>query len=86
MSTNEYDHKPVMLDEVLKGLDIHPEGVYVDCTFGRGGHSKAILNRRGGRGRLFVFDKDPQAIAYAKKLFSGDTRVVVIQGAFSLLT
>jgi len=51
-------HIPVMLDEVLQGLNIQPKGIYVDCTFGGGGHSKALLQRLGKEGRLVVFDQD----------------------------
>lgn len=54
-------HKPVMLHESIDGLDIKPDGVYIDVTFGGGGHSKAILERLGADGRLFAFDRDPDA-------------------------
>jgi len=54
-------HVPVMLQETLDGLQIQPEGVYVDCTFGGGGHSKGILERLGDKGRLFAFDQDSDA-------------------------
>lgn len=54
-------HKPVMLHESIDGLDIKPDGVYIDVTFGGGGHSKAILERLGEGGRLFAFDRDPDA-------------------------
>lgn len=54
-------HKPVMLHESIDGLDIKPDGVYIDVTFGGGGHSKAILERLGEDGRLFAFDRDPDA-------------------------
>ena len=58
--TNEY-HVPVMLKEVLEGLNIKADGVYVDCTFGGGGHSKAILEKLGNKGKLIVFDQDAKA-------------------------
>jgi len=54
-------HKPVMLSESVDGLDIKPDGVYIDVTFGGGGHSKAILEQLGEDGRLFAFDRDPDA-------------------------
>ena len=54
-------HLPVLLQETLDGLDIQPEGVYVDCTFGGGGHSRGILERLGPKGKLFVFDQDSDA-------------------------
>lgn len=56
-------HVPVLLPEVLDGLQVRPEGVYVDCTFGGGGHSRAILERLGPRGRLIAFDQDADAAA-----------------------
>ena len=60
----EYDyHQPVLYQETLDGLNIHPDGVYVDCTFGGGGHSKGILERLGPAGRLITFDQDNDAMA-----------------------
>jgi len=56
-------HNPVLLHETVDGLDIKPDGVYVDVTFGGGGHSKEILKRLGENGRLFAFDQDPDALA-----------------------
>ena len=72
MKLNEYTHKPVLLDEALRALAIRPDGCYVDCTFGRGGHSRAILQRLDGRGRLLAFDKDPEAARFAREEFTGD--------------
>lgn len=60
MEGHEY-HVPVLLKEILDGLNIKPNGVYVDCTFGGGGHSKAILNQLGSEGRLYAFDQDDAA-------------------------
>ena len=57
---NNY-HIPVMLQECLEGLEIKPDGIYADVTFGGGGHSKAILQRLGPKGRLFAFDQDSDA-------------------------
>ncbi|HWK02849.1 MAG TPA: 16S rRNA (cytosine(1402)-N(4))-methyltransferase RsmH [Puia sp.] len=54
-------HVPVMLQETLDGLEIRPDGTYVDCTFGGGGHSKGMLERLGAKGRLFAFDQDNDA-------------------------
>lgn len=62
-------HNPVMLNECMEGLEIRPEGIYVDLTFGGGGHSKAILNRLSG-GKLYAFDQDEDAYANAKALES----------------
>ncbi len=54
-------HNPVLLQASLEGLQLKPDGVYVDCTFGGGGHSKAILEQLGENGKLFAFDQDPDA-------------------------
>lgn len=54
-------HIPVMLNECLEGLQIKPDGIYVDVTFGGGGHSKEILKRLGDKGKLFAFDVDEDA-------------------------
>jgi 16S rRNA (cytosine1402-N4)-methyltransferase len=62
-------HRPVMLDEALAGLAVHSGGVYVDGTFGRGGHSRAILQALGGSGTLHALDRDPQACAAARREF-----------------
>ena len=75
-------HIPVMLEEVLEGLAIRPDGRYADGTFGRGGHSQAVLARLGPEGRLLVMDKDPQAIACAGERLGGDPRVTIQQGSF----
>ena len=58
---NESYHLPVLLQETLDGLDIRPDGTYVDCTFGGGGHSRGILERLGPKGKLFAFDQDNDA-------------------------
>lgn len=76
-------HQPVLLWEVIEALNIDPDGTYVDCTFGRGGHSREILNRLSRRGRLLVLDQDPEAVAHARHLFAGDRRVVIEPGNFS---
>src|SRR5882672_11045571 len=54
-------HVPVLLNESLDGLNIKTDGVYVDCTFGGGGHSKAILSKLGSSGKLVAFDQDEDA-------------------------
>lgn len=58
---NEHYHIPVLLHETLEGLNIQPDGIYVDCTFGGGGHSRAILEKLGPAGKLFAFDQDDDA-------------------------
>ena len=62
-------HRPVLLREVLDGLAVRPEGVYLDGTFGRGGHAAAILERLGPQGRLYAMDKDPEAVRVALDRF-----------------
>ena len=76
-STNGY-HIPVMLHECMEGLKIVPDGIYVDCTFGGGGHSKEILKQLGPQGKLFVFDQDADASINVPK----DDRVFFIQQNF----
>ena len=71
----DFSHQPVLLNEVLEALNVKQNGVYVDATFGRGGHSSAILNSLDREGRLIAFDQDPEAIAYGRKQFSGDSRI-----------
>ncbi|MBS1653818.1 MAG: 16S rRNA (cytosine(1402)-N(4))-methyltransferase RsmH [Bacteroidetes bacterium] len=74
----EQYHIPVLLAETIEGLNIHPDGVYVDCTFGGGGHSKQILNLLNEKGRLIAFDQD----ADAKKNLPADSRVVFVPQNF----
>src|SRR6185436_609276 len=64
-------HEPVLLAEAIDALAIRSDGVYVDGTFGRGGHSRAILERLGPAGRLIAFDRDPQAQAAAQSIADG---------------
>ena len=71
-------HIPVLLEEVIEGLNIRPEGTYVDCTFGGGGHSKEILSRLNKKGKLYAFDQD----ADAKHNLPDDSRVVFIPHNF----
>ena len=85
MSTTEFTHKTVLLDEAVAALNIQADGIYVDGTFGRGGHSRKILSQLGPNGRLVVFDKDPQAIAVANELAKQDSRVSVVHNGFSSL-
>jgi 16S rRNA (cytosine1402-N4)-methyltransferase len=83
MKVDEYTHTPVLLEEVLNGLELRPDGFYVDATFGRGGHSLAILQRLNQQGRLLVFDKDPVSVTYAKQLASEDARVGFVHASFT---
>ncbi|MCR5860756.1 16S rRNA (cytosine(1402)-N(4))-methyltransferase RsmH [Flavobacterium sp. J372] len=80
MAKMEY-HNPVLLKETVDGLNIKPDGVYVDVTFGGGGHSKEILSRLGENGKLFAFDQDEDAHANALK----DERFVLILENFRFI-
>ena len=73
-------HQTVLLREAVEALTIKPAGVYVDGTFGRGGHSRAILEQLGPNGRLIAFDRDPQAIAAAQAM--NDSRLTIVHRAF----
>src|SRR5687768_17514226 len=76
-------HQTVLLQEAVDALITNPDGFYVDGTFGRGGHSRLILERLSEKGRLLVIDKDPQAILAAQALSAQDERVSVGQGSFA---
>ncbi|STR41739.1 rRNA small subunit methyltransferase H [Klebsiella michiganensis] len=78
-----YKHTTVLLDEAVNGLNIRPDGIYIDGTFGRGGHSRLILSQLGAEGRLLAIDRDPQAIAVAKTI--DDPRFSIVHGPFSQL-
>jgi len=77
MSDQVY-HVPVLLNEVIEGLHINPDGIYVDCTFGGGGHSKAILSKLGTKGKLIAFDQDDDA----KNNLPDDERLVFVSHNF----
>lgn len=81
--TKPHRHITVLLDEAVAALNIRSDGIYVDGTFGRGGHSRLILSKLGNAGRLVVFDKDPQAIAVANELAGQDKRVSVVHDGFA---
>lgn len=78
-------HQSVLLHESIAGLRIKADGIYVDGTFGRGGHSQAILNELSDAGRLFAIDKDPAAIEFAEQQFGSDKRFQIFQGSFARL-
>jgi 16S rRNA (cytosine1402-N4)-methyltransferase len=73
-------HKTVLLQEAVEALRIKAEGTYVDATFGRGGHSRAILAQLGSSGRLIAIDRDPEALACAAKI--SDSRLIAFQANF----
>ena len=74
---SEFSHQSVLLDEALESLNIRPSGVYIDATFGRGGHSRAILQQLDEKGRLIAFDQDPEAVAYGREQFADEPRLTI---------
>jgi 16S rRNA (cytosine1402-N4)-methyltransferase len=76
-------HETVLLHEAVNGLITRSDGVYVDGTFGRGGHSRQILRQLGERGRLLAIDKDPEAIREGQLLAAEDPRFTILQGSFA---
>ncbi|KWD05220.1 ribosomal RNA small subunit methyltransferase H [Burkholderia ubonensis] len=78
---NELQHRTVLLDEAVDALVTRPDGIYVDGTFGRGGHSRAVLARLGAAGRLIAFDKDPRAIETAQGI--EDARFSIVHDSFA---
>ena len=76
-------HTPVLLDEALAALNVQVDGRYIDATFGRGGHSAAILSQLGPSGGLIALDRDPAAIAAGREMRRGDARLTLLHSAFS---
>lgn len=76
-------HITVLLNEAVEGLALKPNGIYIDGTFGRGGHSRLILSQLGENGRLIAIDRDPRAIAEAKNI--DDPRFQIVHSAFSAI-
>lgn len=85
MTENHSEHLPVLLNETIAALSIKADGKYLDATFGRGGHSKAILARLSENGRLLGLDRDPQAIATGQALAQADKRFSIEHCEFSQL-
>jgi len=85
MAEPKHTHRPVLLDVSVEALAVQPAGVYLDGTFGRGGHSRLILQRLGEKGRLIAIDKDPEAIAFAHKTLIEDKRFNIVRGSFAML-
>jgi 16S rRNA (cytosine1402-N4)-methyltransferase len=79
---SDFEHQPVLLEEATNALNIKADGIYVDATFGRGGHSAAILERLNDNGRLLAFDQDPLAVSYGRQRFSKDKRIEIIHCNF----
>jgi len=82
MAEIERSHRPVLLTETMEALAIKPGGIYLDGTFGRGGHTQAILDRLDENGRLLAMDQDPQAIEVAHQKFAHDSRFEIVQKNF----
>lgn len=80
-----FHHAPVLLEESLEALAIREDGIYIDCTFGRGGHSAAILAKLGDKGRLIALDRDADAVASASQSFGEDPRFVIEHASFDRL-
>ena len=79
----DWIHQSVLLREAIDALQLKPGGVYVDGTYGRGGHSQMILEKLSSDGRLLVVDKDPAAIANAKQALGSDPRTYIYRGSFA---
>ena len=78
----EFKHLPVMLNEVIDGLDIKPDGIYVDCTIGGGGHSSKILEKLSPKGHLYGFDRDLEAVNFCKQKFSENKNITIIHSNY----
>lgn len=79
----EFNHISVLLEESVNALDVKPDGIYVDCTAGGGGHSAEVLKKLGKNGRMILFDRDPDAIETVTNRFKDDKRVTVVHSNFS---
>jgi 16S rRNA (cytosine1402-N4)-methyltransferase len=79
----EFNHISVLLEESVNALDIKPDGIYVDCTAGGGGHSAEVLKKLGENGRMVLFDRDPDAIETVTNRFRDDKRVTIVHSNFS---
>lgn len=84
--TNDPTHRSVLLEESVQALAVSPSGTYIDGTFGRGGHARAILDLLGPAGRLIGLDRDPEALTAARRLAEADPRFQAIQGSFGSLS
>lgn len=86
MATGQFGHRPVLLDEALRGLALRQDAIAIDCTFGRGGHCQAMLECLGEQGQLLALDKDPEAVFSVEAMaLQADPRFQVIQASFAEL-
>lgn len=76
-------HQTVLLETAVKGLDIKADGIYIDATFGRGGHSQLILSKLNEDGRLIAIDRDPEAVAFARQEYAQEKRFEIVHSSFS---
>ncbi len=83
MSNDDFEHLPVLLDEVLAALEPKPGAKIFDCTFGRGGHTRALLAELDPSAEVFAIDKDPEAVLAASAMAATDPRVTVMHASFS---
>ena len=79
----EFNQISVLLEESVNALDIKPDGIYVDCTAGGGGHSAEVLKKLGENGRLVLFDRDPDAFETVTNRIKDDKRVTIVHRNFS---
>ena len=79
----EFNHISVLLEESVEALNIKPSGIYVDCTAGGGGHSAEILSHLDENGKMYLFDRDPDAISVLNERFKDDKRVTIIHDNYS---
>lgn len=84
--TQPLPHVTVLLNETVEAVLGNPDGVYIDATFGRGGHSRALLAKLSPNARLIAFDKDPEAIAVGQALTANDARFAIVHASFAQLT
>lgn len=85
MISRAYAHTPVLLHEVIQNLGIKPGGFYIDCTFGRGGHSQAIMEHLDQNGRILAIDKDPHALEYIDESLASDPRFNLCHASYAQL-
>ena len=81
----DFKHIPVLLDQCIEGLNINPDGIYIDCTAGGGGHSSAIAAKLSEKGRLYSLDRDPDAVKAASARLAEFPNARVIHRNYSEL-